>query len=95
MAPESGPSRRITVSQEWVENILGQMELRLVREIGTVRDAIPSDARVRELAREEMGIATRASMNMKTVLATVGMFALAVSTLVVTLLRNIGHGHTP
>lgn len=69
-----------------------EMELALVREIQDVKETIPSDARVRELAREEMGIASRQAWNFRQVAIAAAMLIVALSTFVLVTLRGSGHG---
>jgi hypothetical protein len=68
------------------------MELRLVREISAVKEAIPSEDRIRILAREEMGLTKRDIWSTRSVMTALGMFGLAISTFVLTVLRGSGHG---
>lgn len=84
--------RRLTVSEDYLGEVLSGVELRLVREIQSVKEGIPSEDRIRILAREEMGLATRSAWGLKSALITVGMFFIAVSTFLLTALRGSGHG---
>lgn len=68
-----------------------EMELSLVREIQGVRDMVPGDDKIRILAREEMGLATRGKMTTRSFFAAAGMLIVAVSTFVMTALRGTGH----
>lgn len=69
-----------------------EMELSIVREIQGVKDMVPSEDRIRILAREEMGLASRSAWSVRSVMVTIGMFCIAVSTFVMTTLRGTGHG---
>lgn len=68
-----------------------EMELSLVRELQDVKEAIPSDDKIRILAREEMGLASRVSWGVKSAFAAVAMFGIAVSTFILTAFRGSGH----
>jgi hypothetical protein len=68
------------------------MEIALTREISAVKEKIPSEDRIRILAREEMGLTKRDIWNTRSVMTALAMFGLAVSTFVLTVLRGSGHG---
>ncbi len=70
---------------------MAQMELRLIREIQAVKETIPSEAKIRQLAREEMGMASKAAWSFRSLMITGGMFVVAISTFVLTAFRG-SHG---
>jgi hypothetical protein len=71
---------------------MARMELRLIREIQAVKETVPSEEKIRELARAEMGLASKAAWSARSTFITVGMFLVAVSTFVLTAFRGSGHG---
>jgi hypothetical protein len=66
------------------------MEIALTEQIQGVKDIVPSEARIKELAREEMGLASRAAWSTRSVMIAFGMFALSVSTFALTAFRGTG-----
>ena len=71
---------------------MARMELRLTREIQAVKEMIPSEAKIREVTRDEMGLAAKAAWSARSTFITVGMFLVAISTFVLTAFRGTGHG---
>lgn len=65
-----------------------EMELSLVHQIAEVKESIPSDDRIRILARDELGLAHRTVWNTRSAMTAVAMFAVAVSTFVLTAFRG-------
>lgn len=78
------------LTQETLSRALAEMELRLVREIHSVKDSIPSEPRIRELARLEMGLVHTTVWTARNALMAVGMFTIAISTFVMTALHGNG-----
>ncbi len=81
------PDRRRAGQPAWAY----EMEISLKQEIQAVKDAVPDEDRIRLLAREEMGLATRASWGARSAVAAVVMLSVSVSTFLLTLLKGTGH----
>lgn len=79
------------VSKEYLDSSLGAMELRIVREIQTVRELIPDEDNIRVLAREELGLATRSSAGARTAIMAIVTFGVAISSFLMTVFRGSGH----
>lgn len=66
-----------------------EMEIELMKELAAIRSSIPSEEKIRHLARDEMGISARAAWSVRAVLISIGMLAISASTFLMTFFRGV------
>ena len=87
-ANQNSTNSRISISEDKLDSKLYAMELRLVREMGDLKDMIPTDDRIKEIIRSEGQIETQDMWKVRSLMAAVGMFFVAVSTFLFTLFQG-------
>lgn len=75
------------VSTSELEAALGKLELRIVREIQKVRDAVMPESRVREIVRHELDTSRSAEWGVKSRFVALTLFFSSISTFLYTFFR--------